>query len=141
MRRRIVGDSHHGEGALVNRLLLESRTSVRAKEVEARAKSVHFSLSQRETRENNCQAGKMNNAPLLIRLVRHPFKLRRAYFSRTELVGAKPTLEVRKNFGVRKTLDSRLSFEAGSPVGRRPRAQTPARVTAAEWLQQDGSRG
>jgi hypothetical protein len=141
MRRRVVGDTHHTEGDLVNRLLLESRTSIRAAEVQARAKEAQFSLSLRETRDNVCRAGKMKNAPLLIRLVRHPFKLRRAYFSRIELEGATSTVELRENFGVRKVLDSRQSFKAGSPVGNRDRVKSTDRISADSWLQQETLRG
>jgi len=137
MHRRVVGDTHHTEGALVNRLLIESRASVRATEVEARGNASRFSLSSRETRPNVRRPGIMNNAPLLIRLVRHPYRLRRAYFTRNELGSAKPTVVARENFGVRDTLDSRLSFEAGSPVGLRARAETPKRISAESWLRQE----
>ena len=141
MQRRVVGDSHHNEGELVNRLLEERRISVRAAEVEARANSAHFSLSTHEKRANTRRPSKMNNAPLLIRLVRHPYRLRRAYFSRLESGLVRSSSHSRENFGVREVLDSRISFEAGSPVGGRVRAESPARISSDEWLQQEASRG
>jgi hypothetical protein len=141
MNRRVVGDTHHTEGALVNRLLLETRASVRATEVEAWGSEPHFNLSSRKTRANVRRAGNMCNAPLLIRLVRHPFRLRRAYFTRNEVGGAKRTVEARENFGVREILDSRVLFEAGSPVGGRVRAESPTRASVEAWLNQEVSCG
>ena len=77
------------------------------------------------------------NAPLLMRLVRHPFALQSTRFQRQEV---RTTLERRPERSAlpkRDRLPAR-PFEGGSPAGRRLRPEPRPIPTAAEWLEVKG---